>query len=63
MIDAVQRLGIEYLFKDEIEEILRRQYIISSTCGGHLQDLQEVALRFRLLRQEGYYVPAGGLCA
>ncbi|KAH9748310.1 S-(+)-linalool synthase [Citrus sinensis] len=58
MIDAVQRLGIEYLFKDEIEEILQRQYIISSTCGGHLHDLQEVALRFRLLRQEGYYVPA-----
>lgn len=59
MIDAVQRLGIEYLFKDEIEEILQRQYmILSSTYGGHLHDLQEVALRFRLLIQEGYYVPA-----
>lgn len=58
VIDAVQRLGIEFLFKDEIEEILRRQYVISSTYGGHLQDLQEAALRFRLLRQEGYYVPA-----
>nr|WOZ50755.1 terpene synthase [Boswellia serrata] len=58
IVDAVQRLGIDYLFQDEIEEILRRQYVISKTHGFQLYDLQETALRFRLLRQGGYYVPA-----
>uniref|UniRef100_A0AAU7LL56 Linalool/nerolidol synthase n=1 Tax=Zanthoxylum ailanthoides TaxID=159071 RepID=A0AAU7LL56_9ROSI len=59
MIDSIQRLGIDYHFNDEIEEILQRQYVVSSTYnGGHLNDLQEVSLRFRLLRQQGYYVPA-----
>lgn len=59
LTDAVQRLGIDYHFQDEIEEILQRQCMISSTYGGHLNELHEVALRFRLLRQEGQYVSAG----
>ncbi|KAK1582056.1 hypothetical protein Q3G72_011461 [Acer saccharum] len=62
MIDAVQRLGIDYHFQDEIEEILPRQYMIAannSTRTSANDDLQQVALRFRLLRQEGYNVPAG----
>ncbi|TXG47231.1 hypothetical protein EZV62_026525 [Acer yangbiense] len=62
MIDAVQRLGIDYHFQDEIEEILPRQYMIAanySTSTSTNDDLQQVALRFRLLRQEGYNVPAG----
>ncbi|KAK2644289.1 hypothetical protein Ddye_019484 [Dipteronia dyeriana] len=61
MIDAVQRLGMDYHFQDEIEEILPRQYMIAanySTCTSTNDDLQQVALRFRLLRQEGYNVPA-----
>ncbi|KAL5774684.1 hypothetical protein ACOSP7_012241 [Xanthoceras sorbifolium] len=57
MIDAVQRLGIDYHFQAEIEEILQRHYMII-TNGYHSHDLQEVALRFRLLRQQGYNVPA-----
>lgn len=57
MIDTVQRLGIDYYFQDEIEQILQRQYIIFFTHGGDRHnDLQEVALRFRLLRQQGYHV-------
>ncbi|GAY34271.1 hypothetical protein CUMW_010510 [Citrus unshiu] len=56
MIDTVQRLGIDYYFQDEIEQILQRQSIVFSNHGDRHNDLQEVALRFRLLRQQGYYV-------
>ncbi|TXG49651.1 hypothetical protein EZV62_025526 [Acer yangbiense] len=61
MIDAVQRLGIDYHFQGEIEQILQRHYMIitnGSTTHHHQHNLQEIALRFRLLRQEGYNVPA-----
>ncbi|KAK1557625.1 hypothetical protein Q3G72_028318 [Acer saccharum] len=61
MIDAIQRLGIDYHFQGEIEQILQRHYMIitnGSTTHHHQHNLQEIALRFRLLRQEGYNVPA-----
>ncbi|KAK4858994.1 hypothetical protein QYF36_025004 [Acer negundo] len=61
MIDAVQRLGIDYHFQGEIEQILQRNYMITTngnTTHHHQHNLQEIALRFRLLRQEGYNVPA-----
>ncbi|XP_050222326.1 probable terpene synthase 13 [Mercurialis annua] len=53
MIDAIQRLGIEHHFQDEIGSILQRIF-----DDYHIQtnDLRNLALRFRLLRQEGYYV-------
>ncbi|KAG6696544.1 hypothetical protein I3842_09G152900 [Carya illinoinensis] len=58
MIDAVQCLNIDYHFQEEIEAILRRQYVRYITHGeyGHHDDLHVVALRFRLLRQQAYYV-------
>ncbi|KAG7970212.1 hypothetical protein I3843_07G071400 [Carya illinoinensis] len=58
MIDAVQRLNIDYHFQEEIEAILRGQYVKYITHGeyGHHDELHVVALRFRLLRQQGYYV-------
>ncbi|KAK6264856.1 hypothetical protein SCA6_020290 [Theobroma cacao] len=59
MIDAIQRLGIDHHFQYEIDEVLQKQYMLSCTNGVHDYDLHEVALRFRLLRQEGYFVPAG----
>ncbi|KAH1048650.1 hypothetical protein J1N35_039434 [Gossypium stocksii] len=60
MIDAIQRLGIDHLFQHEIEQVLQRQFMLSANGNGfHNYDLHEVALRFRLLRQEGYFVPAG----
>ncbi|XWS12765.1 hypothetical protein CRYUN_Cryun37aG0118400 [Craigia yunnanensis] len=59
MIDAIQRLGIDHHFQYEIEKILQEQYMLSCTNGVQDNDLHEVALRFRLLRQEGYFVPAG----
>ncbi|GLT59065.1 hypothetical protein SLA2020_319070 [Shorea laevis] len=59
MIDAVQRLGIDHYFQDEIEQVLQKHYLIHGN-GGYLGlNLHEVALRFRLLRQQGYYVSAG----
>lgn len=60
MIDAIQRLGIEYKFIEEIDEILQRQYLTFSSGGNYSYDLHEVALCFRLLRQQGYSVPSGG---
>ena len=60
MIDAIQRQGIDYHFHDEIEGILKMQYRMFTTTEDDLRDnLYEVALRFRLLRQLGYYVTAG----
>nr|QNV48476.1 linalool synthase [Ficus carica] len=60
VVDAIQRLGIDYLFEEEIEEILQNQYILFDHYSDKEQneDLCDAALRFRLLRQQGYYVPA-----
>lgn len=61
VIDALQRLGIDYHFQHEIDAILQRQqYAISAPRFGDGEiDLHKVALRFRLLRQHGYYMPLG----
>lgn len=60
IIDAIQRLGIDHHFQHEIEQVLQRQFMLSASGNGfNNYDLHEVALRFRLLRQEGYFVPAG----
>ncbi|XVF25946.1 hypothetical protein REPUB_Repub13aG0257800 [Reevesia pubescens] len=61
MIDAIQRLGIDHHFQQEIEKVLQKQYMYMLSCTNsfHDYDLHEVSLRFRLLRQEGYFVPAG----
>lgn len=52
LVDAVQHLGIDHLFKEEIEyslsQINASEFISSS--------LHDVALRFRLLRQHGFRV-------
>ncbi|KDP42343.1 hypothetical protein JCGZ_02816 [Jatropha curcas] len=59
MIDSVQRLGIEYHFQDEINEVLENHYKKTSSGYTHQKhDLSQVAIRFRLLRQQGYCVPA-----
>ncbi|XP_059660965.1 (3S,6E)-nerolidol synthase 1-like [Cornus florida] len=60
MIDAVQRLGIDYHFREEIDAVLQRHYkkINAHTQVDNCNDLYEDSFRFRLLRQEGYYVPA-----
>ncbi|KAK7405095.1 hypothetical protein VNO78_06288 [Psophocarpus tetragonolobus] len=58
-IDSIQRLGISYHFEQEIEGALHQMYNISTkystiiTCNG---DLHQIALLFRLLRQQGYQI-------
>ncbi|PIM98415.1 Germacradienol synthase [Handroanthus impetiginosus] len=57
MIDATQRLGIHYHFEKEIDKylhcILYKQIDSTSELGNNLHT---VALRFLLLRQNGYYI-------
>lgn len=62
MVDSIQRLSIEHHFEEEIEAILERKHLmlkIQGNQGNNYQELSEVALQFRLLRQEGYYIHAG----
>ncbi|KAG6407596.1 hypothetical protein SASPL_130592 [Salvia splendens] len=58
LIDAIQRLGVEYHFEKEIEGSLK--YIhdnYKQQNSKNNDDLRTVALRFRLLRQQGYNIP------
>ncbi|KAI7993151.1 hypothetical protein LOK49_LG12G02324 [Camellia lanceoleosa] len=57
MIDDLQRLGVFYHFKDEIERVLERIYNMNDKYNN--EDLHATALKFRLLRQHGYNVPQG----
>ncbi|XP_058092421.1 probable terpene synthase 2 isoform X1 [Magnolia sinica] len=54
LIDTLQRLGVAYHFEKEIDEALHWIYGVYATVD--FDDLHPVALRFRLLRQEGYNV-------
>ncbi|KAF5938052.1 hypothetical protein HYC85_025558 [Camellia sinensis] len=55
MIDDLQRLGVFYHFKDEIDRVLERIYNMNDKYNN--EDLDATALKFRLLRQHGYNVP------
>ncbi|XP_038679210.1 terpene synthase 10-like isoform X2 [Tripterygium wilfordii] len=55
LIDTLQRLGLGYNFKLEIETILHNIY--SKTKTNHLGNLYVTAIQFRLLREHGYHVP------
>lgn len=60
LIDAIQRLGFGYHFEEEIDGFLRKirdSYEMLSSKGE--DDVRVLALRFRLLRQQGYRVPCG----
>ncbi|OIS99336.1 (3s,6e)-nerolidol synthase 1, chloroplastic [Nicotiana attenuata] len=57
LIDALQRMGVDYHFEEEIESLLEEEYV-KSACFLKYQTPFEVSLCFRLLRQQGYYVPA-----
>ncbi|KAM5585786.1 (-)-alpha-pinene synthase [Rosa sericea] len=53
LIDAIQCLGVAYHFETEIEEALEHMHAKYHDYDG---DLYNVALGFRLLRQQGYSV-------
>ncbi|KAL6174953.1 hypothetical protein ACLB2K_051598 [Fragaria x ananassa] len=61
LIDYIQRLGVSYRFEDEIHQLLQQihnRYSSSSSSSSCYDDddddLHTVALRFRLLRQQGF---------
>ncbi|CAI0428427.1 unnamed protein product [Linum tenue] len=56
LIDLIERIGIDYHFEEEIEQILGQEYGNIASCSNNYKDndnLHTVALRFRLLRQHG----------
>nr|QXY08397.1 delta-cadinene synthase [Leonurus sibiricus] len=56
MVDAIQRLGVEYRFEDEINEALQNIFEKFDKYCIDKHDLYVTALSFRLLRQHGYTV-------
>jgi hypothetical protein len=61
LIDSIQRLGMSYHFENEIQEILQQSYKTFHDLDNHENnhDLYTIALQFRLLRQQGYYISCG----
>ncbi|CAD5189106.1 unnamed protein product [Musa acuminata subsp. malaccensis] len=57
LVDSIQLLGLSYHFEKEISEALKRVHDADLNCHG----LYETALRFRLLRQQGYHVTPGNM--
>ncbi|XP_058088156.1 beta-cubebene synthase-like isoform X2 [Magnolia sinica] len=56
LIDAIQRLGVAYHFEMDIEKELHRMYDDKIDNNDNGDNLRATALRFRLLRQQGYNV-------
>ncbi|MCE3215934.1 Germacrene C synthase [Datura stramonium] len=57
LIDAIQRMGVAYHFDNEIETFLQNIFDASSQQNEINDDnLYVVALRFRLVRQQGHYM-------
>ncbi|KAK4493316.1 hypothetical protein RD792_017801 [Penstemon davidsonii] len=54
LVDTIQRLGVGYHFEKEIDDYLK--YTCNNGGKQGNDDLHIVALRFRLLRQQGYNV-------
>jgi len=59
LMDALERLGIDNHFREEIDVALSRIHGEGDTDVGSSHDLHTVALRFCLLRQHGFWVPTG----
>jgi hypothetical protein len=55
LVDVVQRIGIDHHFEEQIATALTSIYSTEFNSSS----LHEVALRFRLLRQQGFWVSAG----
>lgn len=60
LVDALERLGIDHHFQEEIDMALCRVHREETEfTTGSSNELHMAALRFRLLRQHGFFVPAG----
>ena len=61
LIDVIQRLGVSYHFENEIEENLQQLHVSLHDHDDQKNDddLYNVALQFRLFRQQGYYISCG----
>nr|GMC72494.1 (-)-germacrene D synthase-like isoform X2 [Ipomoea batatas] len=61
LVDKIQRLGVDYHFEKEIEASLQHIFDNYDNCnkGDDENNLYVVALRFRLLRQEGHHISCG----
>ncbi|OEL38904.1 (S)-beta-bisabolene synthase [Dichanthelium oligosanthes] len=57
LVDTLERLGIDNHFREEIDAALGRVHSEELEYFGGYNDLHVVALRFRLLRQHGFWVP------
>lgn len=57
LINKIHRLGISYLFPDEIEEQIK--YIFELNISFQDCDLYTTSLLFRLFRQQGYKISSG----
>lgn len=58
LVDVLERLGIDHYFQEEIDRALCQVHSTELKFGGP-KELHIDALRFRLLRQHGFFVPAG----
>ena len=63
LVDELQRLGISYLFEEEISNLLETIYYnyYKFPENWNKINLNLKALGFRLLRQHGYHVPQGNI--
>lgn len=57
LVDALQRLGVDYHYKEEIDVLLRAAY--DDNRSSPADDLYVTSLRFYLLRKHGYAVSSG----
>nr|WBO38691.1 terpene synthase 20 [Aquilaria agallochum] len=57
LIDRIQRLGVCYPFEEEIKELLEKMHRnFDAFIKDNVDDLHQISLCFRLLRQQGYKV-------
>nr|POF14722.1 (-)-germacrene d synthase [Quercus suber] len=58
LIDLLQRLGVSYHYENEIEKTLQQLHrtLYDRDDQENADDLYNVALQFRLFRQQGYYI-------
>ncbi|CAL1367253.1 unnamed protein product [Linum trigynum] len=58
LIDVVERLGLDYHFEEKIDHVMRQLVHQNNNIDDTDDDLNTVALHFRLLRQHSYNAPS-----